>query len=282
MPPVLSTLRGNTEKFVITYDDASDDELAQDEVDVFKAFLSRFDVSGSRLLEIGGQVCLSQNHGAAQCWAIDPRNGSRADGDGSRMAINGRAEVLPPEIADVDFVFSCNAFEHVGALEETYRALRRAMRPGGIVYLHFGPIWSAPDGSHFEDIRIGGEPYTFWQKAIMPAWSHLLLGADDYLRLAVRLHGEEDGATLAGFVAHSPWVNRFTLRDHLDLPRKAGFEFEMVKACRRFGYVYEPPQPPAEFRSYFSHDAMEDVARRLNLTVEDLSVRDLRMVLRQV
>lgn len=66
-----------------------------------------------------------------------------------------------------DFVFSLNALEHIPdplrAIDEVWRVLR----PGGVFYATFDPIWTADSGSHF--MHYVKEP-----------WLHLLLNENAF------------------------------------------------------------------------------------------------------
>ena len=48
-----------------------------------------------------------------------------------------------------DFVFSLNALEHIPDLIKAINEVWRVLRPGGIFYASFDPIWTADSGSHF-------------------------------------------------------------------------------------------------------------------------------------
>lgn len=54
-----------------------------------------------------------------------------------------------------DFVFSFNSFEHFSNPELVLREALRVTRPGGFIYLDFGPLWLSPKGAHqFQTISV--------------------------------------------------------------------------------------------------------------------------------
>lgn len=81
---------------------------------------------------------------------VDPRaraGGSRFAGmDAGRLGfVNG----------SFDFVFSFNSFEHFPDPEIVLREALRVLRPGGYLYLEFGPLWLSPRGAHqFQTISV--------------------------------------------------------------------------------------------------------------------------------
>lgn len=76
-----------------------------------------------------------------------------------------------------DFVFSLNALEHIPDPITAIKEAWRVLRPRGIFYASFDPVWTADSGGHF--MHYTREP-----------WLHLLMEDDDYCKLM-----KSEGAT---------------------------------------------------------------------------------------
>jgi len=104
-------------------------------------------------LELGcwdGMVscCLTQN--GKETTAIDYRD-TGFDERASRLGVSlmqMNAADLQFEDESFDFIFSYDAFEHVGSPEDVLREAMRVVKKGGYIYLDFGPIYYSPFGEH--------------------------------------------------------------------------------------------------------------------------------------
>jgi len=138
-------------------------------------------LEGKRCLDLGcGVGALSINlvrRGAGEVVGVDP--------DAKRIAYaEGKRAELPAELAErvgfrsvrlaelvggepFDLIVSRDAFEHIHDLPEVVDELVSLLKPGGLLYVGFGPLYNSPLGDH----RLMGFG--------LP-WFHLLL---DKLRL---------------------------------------------------------------------------------------------------
>lgn len=68
-----------------------------------------------------------------------------------------------------DLIASDAVFEHIRDLKKVLIGFKRILRPGGIVYANFGPLWYCWHGDHVSGLRKHEEGY-----------NHLLLNDEDY------------------------------------------------------------------------------------------------------
>jgi ubiquinone/menaquinone biosynthesis C-methylase UbiE len=69
---------------------------------------------------------------------------------------------LPLDSDYYDFVYSFNTFEHVDNPETTFKETVRVCKPGGYIYLEFGPLYASPWGLHaHETLRMPYSQFLF-------------------------------------------------------------------------------------------------------------------------
>lgn len=113
-----------------------------------------------RFLDLGmwdGMTCHALQEMGKPAVGIDIRVEGldpRAVAGGSSFAAMDAA-CLGFHDAAFDFVFSFNSFEHFPDPEVVLRESLRVLRPGGYLYLDFGPVWLTPKGAHqFQTISV--------------------------------------------------------------------------------------------------------------------------------
>jgi SAM-dependent methyltransferase len=106
-------------------------------------------------------------------------------GPRSYVMLRGDARWLPFRDESIASIFSIAAFEHVHDMDVALREMYRVLKPGGILYSDFGPIWSCSIGHHVFAI-VDGVEARHWKpgKNPVPHFGHLLLSRDQ-LRAAV-------------------------------------------------------------------------------------------------
>lgn len=105
-----------------------------------------------------------------------------------------------------DFVFSFNSFEHFPDPAQALGEAARVVRPGGYIYLEFGPIYYSARGAHqFETISV---PYVecLFTKELLAEYA------------------AENGIALTEFF----WMNEWSLTRYRELWRRMSDELEVV------------------------------------------------------
>lgn len=158
-------------------------------------FRSRLSLAGKSILEIGADRDLKllrqfQSEGATACLGLnsDPamfQGRSELQDSGIRL-LRGDATAMPFDDQSVDAIFSVATFEHILDMPRALREMHRVLRPAGIVYSNFGPIWSSGKGHH---VRARAGELLAWHADPklnpLPDYCHLLLQPDE-LRVALR------------------------------------------------------------------------------------------------
>lgn len=256
--------------------------LAMSEEDVFADFVRRVDLDGAVVAEVGGAfpVELSRRHRVARWYSIDPHREAGVDPSGTHEVLAVRAEDTPLPAASVDAVFSCNAFQFVD-VAATLRQAARILRPGGLLYSHFGPIWSAVDGHQLEYVSHAGRELTFWDDTLLPPWSHLLYGREE-LRALLR-SGLPDALAevLVQHVHDSDTINRAFFEDYVAAVLASGLDWIEVAASDHLDYeIAPPPYDPALTREPDLAALAAEISARRGAPTR-LGVRDVLMVLRK-
>lgn len=254
------------------------DGIASSERTVFDEFRSRFETEGQRVLEVGGCLPweLARESSVAEWIALDPRNEDRTE-QKRRRTLRGFAHLVPLPDNAVDLVFSSNAFQHIATMQSALFELHRVVRPGGAVFAHFGPIWSAPDGSHIEGVLHDDRTYNFWEAPrYIPDWYHLIFTCRELFEILQSRLPHGLARALAEYVYTSSWINRLTYEDYLSAFEQSGFELELIHGELRFDYDATVPA--------YDHPYQDRVARWLGERgprLEQYKVRDLKVVLRK-
>lgn len=200
-------------------------------------FERRVGLRGKRVLEIGtdadAKVLRSLlSKGAAAVMGVN-RNADMVRRAGQRIR-NARLVVasvteLPLPDASIDAVFSIATFEHIHDLPRALAELHRVLRPNGIVYANFGPIWSSGKGHHL-DVKVGAEEarHTLPDKNPLPDYCHLLMSPAE-LRDALRDRTLEVlREPIVRRVYDDPSINRLFFHEYLEAMHASRLRVESV------------------------------------------------------
>lgn len=260
----------------------SEARLAIDESSVFEDFATSIVLDGAVVAEVGGSFPpdVLLRHGVQRWYSIDPNRPAGRDPDGVRDVIAAPAEEMPLPDASVDAVFSCNAFQFID-VAATLAQVRRVLRPGGTLYAHFGPIWSAADGHQLEYVSYAGRPLTFWDDTLLPPWAHLAYQPAELRALLGSALPAELADLLVWHVHESPTINRLFFEDYVQAALDSGLEWLEVSACEVIDYpIRTPSYDPALCRESDTAALSAELTRRRGRTTR-LGPRDVRMVLRK-
>jgi SAM-dependent methyltransferase len=148
------------EPMAYKYDDESLAARGRERATTMLAYVRREAASSHRFLDLGmwdGMTCVALQQMGRTAVGVD----IRVEGL-DRRAIAGGAAFAGMDAAclgfadeSFDFVFSFNSFEHFPDPEAVLREALRVLRPGGYLYLDFGPVWLSPRGAHqFQTISV--------------------------------------------------------------------------------------------------------------------------------
>ncbi len=179
--------------------DEESDEVFRKDLTIAERWIETFpvelDLTDKRVVEVGcgfGALCVV----AARCGArhVLGVELEKADADKARSLV---AENFPEVSNRVDFrdyaslespategqfdvVLSQNCFEHYARPEEVLLRMAALLKPGGLLYAGFGPLWESPFGSHL------------WSICKLP-WAHLWAGEQlIHEHNRVRAHDQRD------------------------------------------------------------------------------------------
>lgn len=140
-----------------------------------------------------------------------------------------------------DFIFSCNALHHISPLETAFQKFLYALKPMGIAYLHFGPVWPAPDGHHL-DIEYKGIVYRFDGINLIPKWGHLLYTPEQMIEFLSARFEPGFARHAVDYIYYSHLLNRNFFEDYIQLAIKAGFHILHLSTSNTIDYEFHEPR----------------------------------------
>jgi SAM-dependent methyltransferase len=180
----------------------------------FPGFLER--MRGKRIADfgcgLGVQAVALALEGAGHVFGVDTnekglvvaRQLAAEHGVTDRVDFVARVDDRSPRF---DVVISQDAFEHFDDPAGILRVMRSLVRPGGEIYIAFGPPWFAPGGSH-----MGYFTKVPWVNVLFP----------EEAVLAVRARFRDDGAKRYEDVAQG--MNRMTVAKFEKIIAESGLE----------------------------------------------------------
>ncbi len=137
--------------------------------------------------------------------------------------IRGDGLALPFSDNSFDAILSIATLEHVSNVKVFMAELTRVMKPRGVFYTDFGPIWSSARGHHVY-AKWKSKEARFWKpgKNPVPDYAHLLMSPDE-MKMTLRAGPccEELIEPIIHWIYHSETINRCHFEEYIDVFRKS-------------------------------------------------------------
>ncbi len=125
-----------------------------------------------------------------------------------------------------DILISSAVFEHLHNMDVALKEMYRVLKPGGFVFLQFGPIWSGSYGHH---LWLFGKYGTYtYRNTLLPPYCHLLMSEEDVLDL-LRQRGHIEADEIVHYVFHSKEQNQLMFSDYEQYFGESEFEVLYIK-----------------------------------------------------
>ncbi len=176
-----------------------------------------------RFLEIGGvPTHQSIARGLLDLGAMEVvQINSRADlpessvGGLTYLPLDAREPYFEEESFDV--IYGASVLEHLQQLPDILTENCRLLRPGGLVCLHGGALWSSHWGHHVW-VHTQGTKYEFNANNPVPDWGHLYLSPLEMFEYLVERNVPTRHAELiCDWIYVRQDINRYTINDYLSM-----------------------------------------------------------------
>lgn len=252
---------------------------------VFENFTSEFNIHGKNVLEVGGIIEENLIRNFNLKWvSVDPlytplENYKLVNSQASTIVqhINEDITNVSFEQNKFDYIFSCNAFHHISNLELAFNNFYKWLKKGGVLYSHFGPIGSAPDGCHIEGLEHEGKIYNFWEYKLVPFWSHLHFQYEEMMNFLKQYYSTEFAIKLAHVIYKSNWINRLTFSAYKDLLNNN--PWEVINFSYSEGVDYKPKNCICSVSTEFEEKLLKQISKENKK--ENFLARDLLIVIRK-
>ena len=153
-----------------------------------------------------------------------------------------------------DLIISDATFEHIEDLPRALAEMRRIMKPGGLLYARWAPIWSAVDGHHlyhwFKHVKVYGN--RGYDPLEIPAWGHLRMSEQEMHDFISKKKGEAVASFGCHRIFHSGFLNRMMPDDYVSAIRRSGLHVRSLE--RLWG-----PEPSKEIMDELGQYRGEDL-----------------------
>ena len=147
----------------------------------------------------------------------------------SLMRSDGR--FLPFADDSFDAVLSVATLEHVNGIDLLMKETARVLKPRGVFYADFSPIWSSATGHHVF-AKVGRREARFWKpgKNPIPHYSHLVMTKDEMRQFLESGPCADDIIEpIIRWIYDDPHINRCFFEDYVRVFRQSTLEIQKLK-----------------------------------------------------
>ena len=174
-------------------------------------------LSGKRILDVGCDWQGTTVKEIADAFVVKEAVGMGLNISPKQLGHNVRIEhgdirepIYEPESFDI--VVSASAFEHIYNLDAALKGMYNVLKPGGVLWARFGPIWSCYYGHHLW-FRENNELINYWN-VLLPPFCHLLMSPNELYAKVVKDHHVTLAQRIVNFVFHDEGQNHFFFEDY--------------------------------------------------------------------
>ena len=207
-----------------------------------EGFAEVFSCRGKDILEIGSdpelRVIQTLGRKAKSVFGITNAKGHWKHNESGDFIVsdnvcagNYDARAMPFEDESFDAILSIATFEHILGLDVSLDEMYRVLRPGGIVYSPFGPIWSCAVGHHIY-LNIDEDTFfRFWKEDLnpIPNYYHLLYTEEELTDILIPKYGDKLARKITNVVYHSQHINRLMYSDYVRIFNESKFTVKKLE-----------------------------------------------------
>lgn len=189
-----------------------------------------------RVLEVGsdeqGEVAAHlQANGAHLVVGINPSSGAwrAVNAPRANLLVQADARAIPVKESSIDAMFSVATLKHINDLELAMSEFHRTLRPGGILFVDFGPIWSSSVGHHVY-AKVGEQEARHWKPGLnpVPDFGHLLYSPSQLRSRLLQKCSPELTEAIVEWIYQAQDINRLFFEDYLRIFESSPFELESL------------------------------------------------------
>lgn len=146
--------------------------------------------------------------------------------------INGSVYHMPDSFNGYfDRIISLSGFNKIRNLPLALKEMHKALRPGGIMYAIFSPIWSSFNGHSLPALKDSvGKQFSFADgENPIPQFAHLTMRQPEMFDYLNQFIDMDTAGKITNYVYNSTHINRLFTEDYLTALNQSQFDVELVQ-----------------------------------------------------